>query len=393
MTLTGRSDEASAAAVLALSCALIEKPSVTPADEGCQDIISARLDALGFKLEQIDTNGVKNLWAVRGSGSPHLLFAGHTDVVPTGPAEQWHTPPFTPTVIDDVLYGRGAADMKASLAAMVVATENILQQHPDLPGTLSFLVTSDEEGDATFGTSYAIQALKARGIVPDYCVVGEPSSSLQVGDVVRCGRRGSLNGKLLVKGIQGHVAYPDDADNPIHNALKALAELTDKVWDNGNDFYPPTSFAISNINAGTGATNVIPGTATVLFNFRFNTMQTSQGLQQAVETLLDKHGLDYQLEWAVSGEPFLTQPGALTKAVTEAVQAEMGFEPELSTSGGTSDGRFISPWGAPGSHSVEVVELGPRNATIHKLNECIEIKEMLPLTYMYQRIIRTLLQA
>ncbi len=393
MALTERSDETSAAAVLALTCDLIAKQSITPADEGCQEIIGARLDALGFKLEQIDTNGVKNLWAVRGSGSPHLLFAGHTDVVPTGPLEQWHTPPFTPTVTDDVLYGRGAADMKASLAAMVVATENTLQQHPDLPGTISFLITSDEEGDATFGTNYAIQALKARGIVPDYCVVGEPSSSLQVGDVVRCGRRGSLNGKLLIRGIQGHVAYPDKADNPIHNALGALAELTDRVWDSGNDFYPPTSFAISNINAGTGATNVIPGTATVLFNFRFNTMQTSQGLQQTVEALLDQHDLDYQLDWAVSGEPFLTQPGALTEAVTAAVKAEMGFEPELSTSGGTSDGRFISPWGSPGSHSVEVVELGPRNATIHKLNECIEIKEMLPLTYMYQRIIKNLLKA
>jgi succinyl-diaminopimelate desuccinylase len=393
MALTERSDEASTTAVLALACDLIEKQSVTPADEGCQEIIGARLDALGFKLEQIDASGVKNLWAVRGSGSPHLLFAGHTDVVPTGPVEQWHTPPFTPTVIDGVLYGRGAADMKASLAAMVVATENILQQHPDLPGTISFLITSDEEGDATFGTTHAIQALKARGITPDYCIVGEPSSSLQVGDVVRCGRRGSLNGKLQIRGIQGHVAYPDKADNPIHNALGALTELTGRVWDNGNEYYPPTSFAISNINAGTGATNVIPGTATVLFNFRFNTLQTSQGLQQAVEAVLDKHGLDYQLIWAVSGEPFLTQPGALTAAVSEAVQAEMGFEPELSTSGGTSDGRFISPWGSPGSHSVEVVELGPRNATIHKLNECIEIKEMLPLTYMYQRIIKSLLRA
>ncbi|XOV82073.1 MAG: succinyl-diaminopimelate desuccinylase [bacterium] len=388
----GASAEATTAAILELTCRLIERHSVTPADEGCQDIIGARLQALGFKLEQIDAHGVRNLWAVRGSGSPHLMFAGHTDVVPPGPLDQWHTPPFTPTVIHEVLYGRGAADMKTSLAAMVVAVENLLQQNQDLPGTLSFLITSDEEGDATFGTNYAIQALASRGIKPHYCIVGEPSSSNKVGDVVRCGRRGSLNGTLVVRGIQGHVAYPDDADNPIHKALGALAELTTTVWDKGNEYYPPTSFAISNISAGTGASNVIPGTLNVLFNFRFNTAQTSQGLQNAVAAILDKHKLNYELAWALSGEPFLTAPGALTRAVTAAVKAEMGFAPELSTSGGTSDGRFISPWGSPGSHSVEVVELGPCNGTIHKLNECIKVAEMRPLMAIYQRIITMLLK-
>lgn len=387
MTSTTEHDD-----VLALTCELIAQQSVTPEDAQCQAIISHRLADLGFSLEQIDAHGVRNLWATRGNGQPHLMFAGHTDVVPPGPLDQWHTPPFSPTVVDSKLYGRGAADMKASLAAMIVATEKVLSEAPDLPGTLSFLITSDEEGDATYGTTHVIDTLRQRGIKPDYCIVGEPSSSQRVGDVVRCGRRGSLNGTLHVSGTQGHVAYPNDADNPIHHALGALAELSEIVWDNGNEYYPPTSFQISNINSGTGATNVIPGELTALFNFRYNTSQTNQGLQKAVVRILDKHNLRYQIDWALSGEPFLTQAGALTQAVTAAIDAEMGFTPELSTSGGTSDGRFISPWGKPGSHQVEVVELGPCNATIHKLNECVALAELLPLTRIYQGIISQLLQ-
>ncbi len=392
MAKDGMTSETEHAAVLALTCELIAQQSVTPEDAQCQAIISKRLAKLGFSLEQIDMHGVRNLWASRGTGQPHLMFAGHTDVVPPGPLDQWHTPPFEPTVVEGKLYGRGAADMKASLAAMLVAVEKVLTEQPDLPGTLSFLITSDEEGDAIYGTTAVIDILRQRGIKPDYCIVGEPSSSQQVGDVVRCGRRGSLNGKLHVYGVQGHVAYPDDADNPIHHALGALAELSDVVWDDGNEYYPPTSFQISNINSGTGATNVIPGELVALFNFRYNTSQSSQGLQQAVTDMLDKFNIKYQLDWAVSGEPFLTQAGALTQAVTWAVNAEMGFAPELSTSGGTSDGRFISPWGEPGSHQVEVVELGPCNATIHKLNECVELAELLPLTRIYQGIISQLLQ-
>ena len=377
--------------VLELACQLIAKPSVTPLDEGCQDVLAARLSALGFRLEQLDRQGVRNMWAIRGESGPHLMFAGHTDVVPTGPVEQWQTAPFTPTVKDEVLCGRGAADMKSSLAAMVVATERALTKDPEIAGTLSFLITSDEEGDAVHGTRYAIEVLNGRGIKPDYCIVGEPSSSQQVGDVIRCGRRGSLNGKLLILGQQGHVAYPHEAVNPIHQAMAALDELAKKSWDNGNQYYPPTSLQISNIHAGTGASNVVPGTLEVQFNLRFNTEQTDTGLRAAVTEIAERHDLDFELSWQLSGEPFLTETGILTDAVVAAIQAEQGFKPELSTSGGTSDGRFISPWQIPNSSQVEVVELGPTNATIHKIDECIALHELAPLTKIYQRIIQNLL--
>ena len=377
--------------VFALAKELISRVSVTPEDAGCQELIAARLNQLGFQTRQINAEGVHNLWAWRGTGSPHLMFAGHTDVVPPGPLEQWQTPPFEPTVKDGQLYGRGAADMKSSLAAMIVAVEDATKHAEQNCGTLSFLITSDEEGVATYGTRYAIDVLANEGIRPDYCVVGEPSSSEQLGDVVRSGRRGSLNAKLKVIGTQGHVAYPQDANNPIHNVLAALSALTAKEWDSGNDFYPPTSFQISNINGGTGATNVIPGELAVDFNFRFNTEQTAAGLSAGVEEILHNCGVTYAIEWALSGEPFLTLPGALTAAVTQAIQAETGLTTELSTSGGTSDGRFISPWDKPGSGQVEVVELGPLNATIHKIDECVAVDDLMPLAKIYQRIIKTLL--
>jgi succinyl-diaminopimelate desuccinylase len=373
--------------VLALTCELMAKDSVTPDDKGCQEILSKRLQPLGFAMEQFDHAGVSNLWAIRPGHGPHLMFAGHTDVVPTGPAEHWSTPPFTPTVIDDVLYGRGAADMKSSLAAMIVAVENALHNHPMLTGTLSFLITSDEEGDATYGTQYAIKKLHAQNVKPDYCVVGEPSSSQQLGDVVRCGRRGSLNGQLVVQGVQGHVAYPQDARNPIHQALAALDELAGKQWDTGNAYYPPTSFQISNLNSGTGATNVIPGTLEALFNLRFSTEQTAEALQSTIEGILNRHNLQYTLNWHLSGLPFLTEHGVLTETVSQAIHQEMGYLPELSTSGGTSDGRFISPWCTSASGQVEVIELGPTNATIHKIDECVSIAELAPLARIYQRII------
>ena len=377
--------------VFELAKELISRVSVTPEDAGCQELIAARLNQLGFQTRQINAEGVHNLWAWRGTGSPHLMFAGHTDVVPPGPLEQWQTPPFEPTVKNGQLYGRGAADMKSSLAAMIVAVEDATAHAEHNNGTLSFLITSDEEGVATYGTRYAIDVLAKEGIRPDYCVVGEPSSSEQLGDVVRSGRRGSLNAKLKVIGTQGHVAYPQDANNPIHNVLTALSAMTTKEWDLGNDFYPPTSFQISNINGGTGATNVIPGELEIDFNFRFNTEQTATGLSASVEEILHSYGVTYEIRWQLSGEPFLTLPGALTEAVTQAIKAETGLTTELSTSGGTSDGRFISPWDKPGSGQVEVVELGPLNATIHKIDECVAVDDLVPLARIYQQIIKTLL--
>ena len=377
--------------VLELAQELISRISVTPEDAGCQELISKRLAALGFQTRQINAEGVHNLWAWRGTGSPHLMFAGHTDVVPPGPIEQWQTPPFEPTIKDGQLYGRGAADMKSSLAAMIVAVENVTKNVQQNCGTLSFLITSDEEGVATHGTRYAIDVLAKEGIRPDYCVVGEPSSSELLGDVVRSGRRGSLNAKLKVIGTQGHVAYPEEANNPIHKVLTALSAMTDRQWDTGNDFYPPTSLQISNINGGTGATNVIPGELNIDFNFRFNTEQTAAGLRNAIEEILQTHGVTFDIQWQLSGEPFLTLPGDLTEAVTDAIRVETGLTTQLSTSGGTSDGRFISPWDKPGSGQVEVVELGPLNATIHKIDECVAVDDLLPLARVYQRIIKTLL--
>lgn len=377
--------------VLELAQELISRISVTPEDAGCQELISNRLAALGFQTRQINAEGVHNLWAWRGTGSPHLMFAGHTDVVPPGPIEQWQTPPFEPTIKDGQLYGRGAADMKSSLAAMIVAVENVTKNVQQNCGTLSFLITSDEEGVATHGTRYAIDVLAKEGIRPDYCVVGEPSSSELLGDVVRSGRRGSLNAKLKVIGTQGHVAYPEEANNPIHKVLTALSAMTDREWDTGNDFYPPTSLQISNINGGTGATNVIPGELNIDFNFRFNTEQTAAGLRNAIEEILQTHGVTFDIQWQLSGEPFLTLPGDLTEAVTDSIRVETGLTTQLSTSGGTSDGRFISPWDKPGSGQVEVVELGPLNATIHKIDECVAVDDLLPLARVYQRIIKTLL--
>ena len=377
--------------VLELAQELISRISVTPEDAGCQELISNRLAALGFQTRQINAEGVHNLWAWRGTGSPHLMFAGHTDVVPPGPIEQWQTPPFEPTIKDGQLYGRGAADMKSSLAAMIVAVENVTKNVQQNCGTLSFLITSDEEGVATHGTRYAIDVLAKEGIRPDYCVVGEPSSSELLGDVVRSGRRGSLNAKLKVIGTQGHVAYPEEANNPIHKVLTALSAMTDRQWDTGNDFYPPTSLQISNINGGTGATNVIPVELNIDFNFRFNTEQTAAGLRNAIEEILQTHGVTFDIQWQLSGEPFLTLPGDLTEAVTDAIRVETGLTTQLSTSGGTSDGRFISPWDKPGSGQVEVVELGPLNATIHKIDECVAVDDLLPLARVYQRIIKTLL--
>lgn len=385
MAKDGMSSTTDHEAILALTCELIAQQSVTPDDAECQAIISNRLAKLGFSLEQIDMHGVRNLWASRGSGQPHLMFAGHTDVVPPGPLDQWHTPPFAPTVVAGKLYGRGAADMKASLAAMLVAVEKVLTEQPDLPGTLSFLITSDEEGDAIYGTNAVINTLRQRGIKPDYCIVGEPSSSQQVGDVVRCGRRGSLNGKLHVYGVQGHVAYPDDADNPIHHALGALAELSEVVWDDGNEYYPPTSFQISNINAGTGAHNVVPAHAEVLFNLRYSTEIDAQQIMRTTAAILDKHELDYAIDWKISGYPFLTAEGELVAAAQSAIRQHTGITTSLETTGGTSDGRFIAPTGA------QVLELGPVNESIHKLNEHVNVDELEQLSQIYQSILDNLL--
>ena len=377
-------------AVFDLTCELIRRVSVTPEDAGCQEIIGQRLANLGFSLRKLNAHGVHNLWASRGHGSPHLLFAGHTDVVPSGPEAEWQSPPFEPTVHEGHLIGRGAADMKSSLAAMLVAVEEHLTQHPDQPGTLSFLITSDEEGEAIHGTAHAIRELNKDGIKPDYCIVGEPSSSDRLGDVVRCGRRGSLNARLTIHGVQGHVAYPAAARNPIHQAMPVLAQLADTVWDHGNQFYPPTSLQISNIKSGTGASNVIPGSLSADFNLRFNTEQTCAGLQGQIEQMFEEAGLQYDLQWTLSGAPFLTQPGNLSDAVDNAIKSETGITTEMSTSGGTSDGRFIAPWESHPEGPVEVIEIGPINATIHKINESVLISDLIPLANIYRKIIGNL---
>ena len=370
---------------LELTCELIARRSVTPEDAGCLDHLGQRLAACGFKLEFLSAGGVTNLWATHGAGAPVFCFAGHTDVVPPGDRADWHSDPFSPEIRDGWLYGRGAADMKGSLAAMVTATERFLTEHPQHRGTLAFLLTSDEEGVATHGTRHVVDTLRARGQAIDWCLVGEPSSQHTLGDLLRNGRRGSLNGLLRVQGVQGHVAYPDRARNPIHQAAPALAVLAATQWDAGNAFFPPTSFQISNLHAGTGAENVIPPRLEARFNFRYSTESTPEQLKAQVAAVLDAHGLDYELEWHLSGAPFLTRGGALLTAVTETLGAELGVTPELSTGGGTSDGRFIATMG------TEVVELGPNNATIHKVNECVPVAELGRLSGVYEGIVRRLL--
>ncbi|HIF9077467.1 TPA: succinyl-diaminopimelate desuccinylase [Photobacterium damselae] len=367
--------------VISLAKDLLSRRSVTPEDAGCQDVMIERLRQLGFCIETMVFDDTTNLWARRGTQAPLFVFAGHTDVVPSGPIEQWHTPPFEPTIKDGMLYGRGAADMKGSLACMIVAIERFIAENPDHQGSIGLLITSDEEGPFINGTTRVVDTLEARNEKIDLCIVGEPSSTLVVGDVVKNGRRGSITGDLTVKGIQGHVAYPHLADNPVHRALPALAELAAKTWDNGNDYFPPTSFQIPNINAGTGASNVVPGECQVQFNFRFSTELTDEAIKAQVHEILDQHQLDYHLNWTLSGHPFLTEKGTLVDAVVAAIEEVAHITPELSTSGGTSDGRFIARTGA------QVIELGPVNATIHKVNECVKIEDLELLTDMYQKVL------
>jgi succinyl-diaminopimelate desuccinylase len=364
---------------------LIALPSVSPADHGCQQRLIDLLAPLGFRCETIESNGVTNLWARRGSAAPVFVFAGHTDVVPPGPRERWHSDPFTPVVREGKLYGRGASDMKASLAAMVVATEEFVTAQPGHRGSIAFLLTSDEEGAATDGTAVVVDLLDERGEAIDYCLVGEPTSSHVLGDMIKNGRRGSLSGKLVVKGMQGHIAYPQFARNPIHLAAPALAELAAERWDEGNEYYLPTSWQASNIHAGTGANNVIPGELAVEFNFRFSTASTADSLQARVHAILDRHQLEYELDWNLSGQPFLTPRGALSDAVCAAILAETGVHAELSTTGGTSDGRFIA------RICPQVIEFGPTNASIHKIDEHIEVRCIDPLKNIYRRTLENLL--
>ena len=372
--------------VLSLVEELIRRPSVTPEDEGCQALLTQRLAALGFACETIAGGGVVNLWARRGTEGPLVVFAGHTDVVPPGPREQWHTDPFVPTQVDGNLYGRGAADMKSSIAAFVVAAEEFIAHNPDHPGSIGLLITSDEEGPATDGTVKVCEQLVARGERLDYCIVGEPTSSVQLGDTIKNGRRGSLSGRLVVKGIQGHVAYPEKARNPIHQCAGALAELAATEWDRGNEYFPPTTFQISNFHSGTGATNVVPGEAVIDFNFRFSTASTADDLKTRVLAVLDRHQLEYTVDWTLSGLPFLTPRGTLCSALGDAIAAELGIEAELSTTGGTSDGRFIA------RICPQVVEFGPVNATIHKVNEHIAVDSLEPLKNVYRRTLEALLR-
>ena len=370
---------------LELTRALIACPSVTPADAGCQALMTKRLAASGFSIETLQFGSVTNLWARRGDAGPVLCFAGHTDVVPTGPLEEWRSDPFTPVIRDGVLYGRGAADMKSGLAAMVTATEEFVAAHPDHRGSIAFLITSDEEGPSVDGTKRVVEALKARGETIDWCIVGEPSSGQTVGDTIKIGRRGSLSGRLTVHGVQGHVAYPQLAENPVHTLAPALAELTARTWDAGDAFFQPTTFQISNLNAGTGAPNVIPGELKARFNLRYSPVQTVEVLKKTVEDILARHGVRHTIEWYVSGEPFYTPPGELSQAAVDAITAVTGAAPQLSTGGGTSDGRFIAPLGA------QVVELGVTNATIHKVNECVRVEEIGLLHRMYRGVLERLL--
>lgn len=370
---------------LALAEDLLRRPSVSPEDHGCLDVIAARLEPLGFVNERLQYGPVDNLWARRGRSAPVLCFAGHTDVVPAGPREEWQTDPFEPVVRDGILYGRGSADMKTSLAAMVTATERFIARHPRHRGSLAFLFTSDEEGPSVDGTRRVMQVLEARDEKIDWCVVGEPTSSELLGDTIKIGRRGSLSGRLTVHGVQGHIAYPHLADNPVHAFAPALAELVARHWDQGNEFFQPTTFQVSNIAAGTGAPNVVPGELKVRFNLRFSTEQTVESLQRTVLAILDRHRVKYSLEWFVSGLPFFTPPGLLTEAVAAAVHELTGRRPAYSTTGGTSDGRFIAPTGA------QVVELGVVNATIHKVNECVRVDDVELLGQVYERVMERLL--
>ena len=372
-------------ATLALTCELIARKSVTPDDAGCQDAMVARLKQAGFSVDAMRFGEVDNFWATHGTSGPLLVFAGHTDVVPPGDEAGWDSDPFEATVIGDELFGRGAADMKASLAAMVVACEQFIDQHPDHAGRIGFLITSDEEGPANNGTVKVMESLSSRGEQIDWCVVGEPSSTTILGDLVKNGRRGSLNARLVVNGTQGHIAYPHLADNPIHHAMPALDALAKEAWDNGNDFFDPTSLQISTIRAGQGVTNVIPGSLEVLFNLRFSTELTAEAIKSRCEEILKAHGLSYDIEWSLSGEPFLTEPGALLDAVTQSIEVVAGCRPQVSTGGGTSDGRFIAPSGA------QVVEVGHVNATIHQCNERVKLADIPKLTEIYKGILERLL--
>lgn len=369
---------------LALTFDLIARQSVTPEDAGCQEVLIARLEALGFNIHRLRFDDVDNFWAVKGNSGPLFCFAGHTDVVPSGAEEDWQTPPFEPTLVDGKLRGRGAADMKGSLAAMLTACERFISTNPDHSGRIAWLITSDEEGPADNGTVKVVEWLEDQGEKIDWCLVGEPSSSDVLGDTIKNGRRGSLGATLKVSGVQGHVAYPHLAENPIHQVAPALAELSTTIWDAGNEFFPATSFQVSNINSGTGATNVIPGACEVMFNFRFSTEQTPEALKSATTEILDKHGLNYELDWWLSGMPFLTAQGPLVDAALSAIEANQGIQSTLSTSGGTSDGRFIAPTGA------QVVELGPINATIHKVNEEVNAEDLDKLSLVYEGILARL---
>jgi len=370
---------------LELTRNLMARRSVTPADEGCQQVMMERLAGLGFHIEPLRFGSVDNFWARRGDSGPLFCFAGHTDVVPTGPLEEWHGDPFVPAIRDGILYGRGAADMKSGLAAMVTATEEFVAAHPRHKGSIAYLITSDEEGPSVDGTKRVVETLAARNEKIDWCLVGEPSSESTIGDTIKVGRRGSFSGRLTVHGVQGHIAYPQLAENPVHTLAPALAELTSRVWDEGTEHFQPTSFQVSNLNAGTGAPNVIPGELKARFNLRYSPIQTQERLKETVEGILRKHGVRYTLEWYVSGEPFYTPPGPLSDAVSAAVQHVVGSRPRISTGGGTSDGRFIAPLGA------QVVELGVVNASIHKVNESVRIEEIDLLHRMYVSVLKNLL--
>lgn len=364
---------------------LITRRSVTPADAGCLDLVTAMLEPLGFDCEKLSLNGVDNLWARRGTAAPLVCFAGHTDVVPAGPLEHWASDPFTPTIRDGMLYGRGASDMKTSIAAFVAAIAEFVRTHPHHPGSIAVLFTSDEEGPAVDGTVRVVEMLKSRGETPDYCIVGEPTSVTKLGDMIKNGRRGSLSARLVVKGVQGHVAYPHLAKNPVHEVAAAIAELAQTEWDRGNEYFPPTTWQISNISAGTGANNVIPGAAHIQFNFRFSTASTVESLQTRVIGILGKHGVEHDIEWRYDGRPYLTNKGDLVDAVARAIKKVTGINTELSTTGGTSDGRFIA------DICPQVVECGPTNATIHKVNERIPVAEIEPLARIYEQVLVELL--